>query len=87
VSVFTFPKPGERTNASTIPVAEHTLAALYALACVGRDHLTMSEDCYVIPQCQDAIRTVGEALSVEHYEAAEHAARDMEEALTTDYPF
>jgi hypothetical protein len=87
MSVFTFPTPGERINAATIPVAEYTLAALYALALVGQEHLTVRDQDFMTPQCEEALETVGVALSVETFKAAQHACTEMIDALEAEYPF
>jgi hypothetical protein len=84
---FTFPQPGERTNTATIPVAEHTLAALYALALVGQEHLTVRDQDFMTPQCEEALETVGVALSIETFKAAQIACTEMIAALEAEYPF
>jgi hypothetical protein len=87
MNAFTFPQPGERTNTATIPVAEHTLAALYALALVGQEHLTVRGDSFVTPQCNDALEAVGVAISTETFSAAQAACVEMTTALEAEYPF
>lgn len=87
MSDFTFPQPSERTNAVTIPVAEHTLAALYALALVGQEYLTVQDACYVSPQAMDSLEAIKDALGVESYRAALHASVDMVSDLEAEHPF
>jgi hypothetical protein len=87
MNAFTFPQPGERTNATTIPVAEHTLAALYALALVGQGHLTTNDVSFLAPQCKDALREVGIMLSPESFEVATLTATRMETELRDEFPF
>lgn len=87
MNAFTFPKPGERTNAATIPVAEHTLTALYALALVGQKNLIADCVSFVAPQCKDALREVGIMLSEESFDVATLTATRMETELRDEFPF
>jgi hypothetical protein len=87
MNAFTFPQPGERTNAATIPVAEHTLAALYALALVGQEHLSTRDRDFISPQCAEALDVVGIALSIDTFKAAQQACLEMIDELEAEYPF
>lgn len=87
VSAFHFPQPGERQNASAIPVPEHTLAALYALALIGEEYLTTMDMSFVTPQCHDALEHTLMMLSEEMAHGAHVNAQQMVHDLKEEFPF
>lgn len=87
MNAFAFPQPGERQNEAAIPVPEQTLAALVALARVGKLHLTTAQESFVTPQCDDALNAVQLMLSDRFFQAALDNARQMQQDLDGEYPF
>jgi hypothetical protein len=87
MGAFRFPQPGERQNAATVPVPERTLAALYALALVGEEHLTTQDMSFVTPQCHDALEHTLMTLSDEMAHGAHVNAQQMVHDLKEEFPF
>lgn len=74
---FTFPKPGERTNTSAIPVPPHTLIALLAAAMAWEIDTDAAHPSLVPPQLKDATLSALGRLDTEEAHLASQIAKRL----------